>query len=251
MKQPGVVIIIPARLGSTRFKRKVLASVDGKPLLFHVWRRAKQSKLADRVVVATDSEEIARAASGFGAEVIRTAKRHKTGSDRAAEVARKFGGRVIVNWQGDTLGISGKTVDRAIATLKSQKSIGVVTLACRITDDGDLHNPNVVKVVCDTHNRAMAFSRSLIPFVRKPAGRWSRPGWRDFKYLHHIGIYVFRRETLLAFTGWPRTPLEKAESLEQMRILENGEAIQVVTTTARPASIDSPEDLENWSRRYI
>ncbi len=250
VSRPRVLIVIPARLGSSRFKHKVLVPLAGRPLLYHVWRAAKQSSYADRVVVATDSDEIKRVAAEFGAEVMTTAKKHKTGSDRAAEVAKRLGGTVIVNFQGDTLGLGGKTVDRAIELVLKKKSVNVATLAHRITNDAELTNPNVVKVVTDSKGRALMFSRSVLPFVRDVAGK-GPPGWQDFKFLHHVGVYVFSRAALERYASWPRTSLEKAESLEQLRLLERGEKIHVVTTRSKSVSIDSPEDLENWSRRRI
>ena len=250
MTAPDVLIVIPARLGSSRFKRKVLVPLAGRPLLYHVWREASRSKLADRIVIATDSDEIQQVAVGFGAEVIRTGKSHRTGSDRAAEVMRRIGGKIVVNFQGDTLGLSGRTVDRAIAKVQADRSIGVVTLAHRITNNADLTNPNVVKLICDRERRAIAFSRSLIPHVRGSQRR-ARVTWEAFNFLHHIGVYVFTADVLRRYSGWPRTPLEKAVSLEQLRLLEHGQAIHVVTTRSKSVSIDSPEDLDNWSRRYI
>lgn len=250
MSRTPVLTVIPARLGSTRFKRKVLASVDGRPLLYYVWRAAARSKLTSRVVIATDSDEIRRATEAFGAEVFITGKRHRTGSDRAAEIARKLDAAIVVNFQGDTLGLSGRTVDRAIELVRRGTTVDVATLAYRITDDAELVNPNVVKVVCDRDGRALLFSRSQVPFVRD-TGRKGTAGWRDFQFLHHVGVYVFRRAALDRFARRAQSPLEKAESLEQLRLLEHSESIHVVKIRSKTVSIDSPEDLENWSRGRI
>lgn len=232
----GVVAVIPARLGSTRFPRKVIHPYRGKPLLYYVWNEVRKSKRIERVVVATDAAEIVRVVEGFGGEVVRTSARHKTGSDRAAEVAEKIGGRIVVNVQADNFGLSGAVLDRVIAQMQEDRRIEYATLAFRIEDEADLGNLNVVKVVKSAvDGRALWFSRLPIPYVRDRG--------EGYRHLGHIGVYFYRGAALRRYAGWRRSPSEKAESLEQLRILENGGRMLVYETRVRMVSVDAPEDV--------
>jgi 3-deoxy-manno-octulosonate cytidylyltransferase (CMP-KDO synthetase) len=232
--------VIPARLGSTRFPRKVLYPWKGEPLLFHVWERIGRAKTVDQVVVATDSPEIEQAARGFGADVVRTSKRCRTGSDRTAEVLQKIGGDIVINIQADSLNLSPSALDMVVKAMKKDRSVRFATLARRIRSDDELFDPNRVKVVTTADDQALWFSRFPIPYIQQTDVR-SR--WRQFRFLLHIGIYFFRAEALRQYAAWPRTPLEKAESLEQLRILEQGETLRVFTTNMKSLTIDTPEDL--------
>jgi 3-deoxy-manno-octulosonate cytidylyltransferase (CMP-KDO synthetase) len=231
-----VVAIIPARWASTRFPGKPLVMLRGKPLVQHVWERAVRAKLVDRVIVATDDMRIAEAAFNFGAELALTSPKHPTGTDRLAEVAAKLKtARIILNVQGDEPDIPSATIDRLARALLDDSRLGMVTAANPVTDPADIHNPNVVKVVTDRTGRALYFSRSVIPHDRDGRG--------GVKYLRHQGIYGYRRKVLLDFVKWKPTPLEQAEKLEQLRALENGVSIGVITVRRASVGVDAPEDL--------
>jgi len=240
-----VVAILPARLGSTRFAGKLLHPHLGKPLLYHVWNQVRSSRLIDRVAVATDSHLIAEAAESFGADVIMTSTSHHTGTDRVAEAAQKTGGQIVLNVQSDNYGLKPAVLDRVIKRMLSDRGLHYATLARPICDDSELFDPNLVKVVTDDRGVALWFSRYPLPFIQKPA---LDPRWRQYRFLGHIGVYFFRRTALEAFAAWPRSPLEKAESLEQLRVLANGGRMQVFRTAVRSVSVDSPQDLEKISK---
>ena len=224
--------IIPARWGSTRFPGKPLHSIAGKPLLKHVWERCQRSKSLDLVVVATDDMRIASAAFDWGAEVALTSPKHSTGTNRAAEVARKTKHfAYVVNIQGDEPLIDPRLINKLVEKLRSDSKIGVVTAAHPFKNPADAFSPHQVKVVLDLSGNALYFSRAPIPAQQK-----------DGMFLRHQGIYGFRRETLLQFVRWKPSPLERAESLEQLRALENGVKVHVLVTATGSPGIDTPED---------
>lgn len=229
------VIVIPARYGATRFPGKSLARLQGRPMIQWVWEAARRSRLAERVIVATDDRRIAAAATKFGAEVMMTKKSHRSGTDRMAEVAAKFPAQLYVNVQGDEPLLSAGAVDGLIRAMMKNRRVPIGTLAHTITSEEELIDPNVVKVVCDRDGKALYFSRSPLPFPRALDPK--KPP------LRHIGIYAFRAPALAAFVALKPSPLEKAESLEQLRALENGLAIQVVETKYRCLGVDTPADL--------
>lgn len=232
------VAVIPARYASTRFPGKVLAEVGGKPLLQHVWERARALASVERVLIATDDERIARVARGFGAEAVQTWADHPSGTDRVAEVARSLDTELIVNLQGDEPGFDGKAVDELVGLLATTPGIPMGTLAHPIGEASELADPNAVKVVVDLAGNALYFSRAPIPVRRDGA----------VGALRHIGIYGFRRGFLLQFAGWPPTPLEQAEGLEQLRALEHGVPIRVLVTPHPSVGVDTPADLERVRR---
>jgi len=229
------VIVIPARYGSTRFPGKPLAELWGKPLIEHVYRRARQSRLCTRVIVATDDARIAGAARGFGAEVAVTRSDHASGTDRVAEVAEQLEADLVVNVQGDEPLVDPGAIDAAVEPLAKDPSIPMGTLCTPLEEVADLANPNVVKVVMDGEGFALYFSRLPIPFVRDSGAGVAR--------YRHIGLYVYRREFLLALAKMAPTPLERAEKLEQLRVLERGGRIRVVVVPQASPGIDTPEDL--------
>lgn len=229
------VIVIPARYGSTRFPGKPLAQLRGKPIIQHVWERAKQSRLCQRVIIATDDERIAAAARGFGAEVAMTRADHRSGTDRAAEVAAALTAELIVNVQGDEPLVDPAAIDAAVEPLAADPSIPMGTLAAPCEEVADLANPNIVKVVVDQAGFALYFSRLPIPFVREGHG--------DATKYRHIGLYVYRREFLLNLAKLAPTPLEQAEKLEQLRVLEHGHKIRVVIVEKASPGVDTVEDL--------
>lgn len=240
-----VVAVLPARLDSKRFSGKVLYQYLGKPLLYYVWKAVRRSKEIDRLLVATDNKLVAETAAGFGAEVIMTSKRHRTGSDRVAEVMKGTRGAIWVNIQADNLGVSAGALDRVIRHMKADPNCLYATMARRIEKDDDLFDPNVVKVVTAPDGRALWFSRYPIPYLRKATDS-ERSG--QHKFFEHIGIYFYRRRALAAYALWKRSTAEKAESLEQLRILENGGSMQVFNTKMAVVSIDTPKDLEKTKR---
>jgi 3-deoxy-manno-octulosonate cytidylyltransferase (CMP-KDO synthetase) len=232
-----IFAVIPARYASTRFPGKPLAPIAGQPLIERVWRQVMKAKNIDGVVIATDDRRIASVARAFGARVAMTSVRCKTGTDRLAEVARtmKSGVDAFINVQGDEPLIPPALIDRLAAALRKYHAVPVVTAAFPITRAVDINDPNIVKLVRDINGNALYFSRSPVPFNRSksPVG-----------YVKHIGIYGYRREFLLKCAGWPRTSLEKAEELEQLRILENGYRIHVVMSPSDSTGVDVPADIK-------
>ncbi len=226
--------IIPARWGSTRFQGKPLYLISGKPLLRHVWERCQRAKKLDSVIIATDDMRIANAAFHWGAEVALTSPHHQSGTDRIAEVARKAKQfTFIIDIQGDEPLVDPRLIDKLIEKLERSPKLDIVTAAHPFADPADASSPNQVKVVVDLAGRALYFSRAAIPFPRDPS---------RIKYLRHQGIYGFRREMLLQFVKRKPTPLERAESLEQLRALENGVSVHVLVTKHGSPGVDTPED---------
>jgi 3-deoxy-manno-octulosonate cytidylyltransferase (CMP-KDO synthetase) len=231
--------IIPARWRSTRFPGKALHPIAGKPLLKHVWERCCRAKNLDSVVVATDDMRIASAAFDWGAEVALTSPKHGSGTDRAAEVARKAKPfTYVVNIQGDEPLIDPRLIDKLVEKLRSDRKVEIVTAAHPFKNPADAFSPHQVKVVLDLRGKALYFSRAPIPASQKSDGPRSRPRL----FLRHQGIYGFRHETLLQFVKWKPSPLERAESLEQLRALENGVKVHVLVTATGSPGIDTPED---------
>jgi 3-deoxy-manno-octulosonate cytidylyltransferase (CMP-KDO synthetase) len=247
MKPPQVLAVIPARLGSTRFPGKVMHHYHGKPLLFWVYRDIAQCRLIDKVVIATDDKDIMHTMTALGSEVIRTETWHKTGSDRIAEAAEKIGGKIVLNVQADNFGLSHVVLSRVIRAMQEDTSIHYATLARRIRVADELDNPNTVKLVTSKDNQALWFSRSPMPIAHRANGK---SPLRDFPYYAHIGVYFFRRAALRRFAGWPQSIYERAESLEQLRILENGEQIRVFVTSARIVSVETPQDVQKLDQLY-
>jgi 3-deoxy-manno-octulosonate cytidylyltransferase (CMP-KDO synthetase) len=230
------VIVIPARFGATRFPGKSLARIQGRPMIQWVWEAASRSRLTEQVIIATDDARIADVAAKFGADVVMTKKSHRSGTDRIAEVADKVPAHLYVNVQGDEPLLSRDAVDDLIRAMMENPRTPIGTLAHRIEKKDEWLSPEVVKVVVDRHDEALYFSRSPLPFMRKfdPAAR----------LLRHVGIYAFRARALAQFVAMKPSSLELAESLEQLRALENGMAIQVIETKYRCLGVDTPADLK-------
>jgi 3-deoxy-manno-octulosonate cytidylyltransferase (CMP-KDO synthetase) len=231
----SAIAIIPARYQSTRLPGKALADIAGRPMIEHVYRRAAAARSVSRVIVATDDRRIVEAVEAFGGEVRLTSPSHPSGTDRLAEVAASLDCDVVVNVQGDEPVLAPDTIDAAVAPFSGNPSLEMSTLRRRITDPEELRNPNVTKVVVDRDGFAMYFSRAPIPFTR--AGQPEAPAWA------HVGLYVYRRETLLRLAALPPTALERAEALEQLRALEHGIRIKAIETTPDTIGVDTPEDL--------
>ena len=236
------IAIVPARYGATRFPGKLLANLHGKPLIQHAWERARELASVSRVLVATDDETIATVVRGFRGEVVMTRADHSSGTDRVAEVARGLAAELIVNLQGDEPLIDTKSVDELVRTVSRESGIVMGTLAHPISGESEFASPHVVKVVVDRAGFALYFSRAPIPFSRG-AGPLSREA-KEGAPLRHIGLYVYRREFLLALTDLPPSPLELTEGLEQLRALEHGHRIRVLITSTPSFGVDTPEDLE-------
>lgn len=233
MKKTPVAVIIPARYASTRFPGKPLALLAGKPMIQHVWEKAIASK-ADAVAVATDDERIAAAVEKFGGKAIMTSPDHPSGTDRIAEAARAFDGvETVINIQGDEPLIPTALVDELIDLMTSDRTIEMATVA--VPADRTKMTENNVKVVFGTSNQALYFSRSEIPFVRQ--------GGVDPGCYLHWGIYAYRKDILERFVQLPPGKLENSEKLEQLRALENGIGIKVITSVLTTIGVDTPEDL--------
>jgi 3-deoxy-manno-octulosonate cytidylyltransferase (CMP-KDO synthetase) len=235
----NIVGIIPARYASARFPGKPLALIADKPLIQHVVERCKKAKSLSEVVVATDDERIYSAAGKF-CRVEMTSPNHPSGSDRIAEAAGKIECDAIVNIQGDEPMIEPAVIDLVAGALENCE---MSTAATRIKDAGDLINPNVVKTVVNATGRALYFSRRTIPYLREAASGSTREQLAAFPFLKHLGIYGYRRETLLRLVKFPVSPLENAEKLEQLRALENGIEIAVVKVDYDSVGVDAPEDV--------
>jgi 3-deoxy-manno-octulosonate cytidylyltransferase (CMP-KDO synthetase) len=234
--------VIPARFASTRFPGKALATLAGKPILQHVFERASAARYLTRVVIATDDTRIADESRRFGAPVRMTRADHLSGTDRVAEAASASDAGIVVNIQGDEPLIDPAAIDAAVlALLDDPDHAPMGTLKKRIENPEEITNPNVVKVVTGRRGDAIYFSRSAIPFFR--GGEQEGPPPREL-YFKHIGLYVYRRDFLLSYSGLPVGPLEKAEKLEQLRAIENGHRIRVAETEYESLGVDTPDDLE-------
>jgi 3-deoxy-manno-octulosonate cytidylyltransferase (CMP-KDO synthetase) len=236
------VVIIPARFGSTRLPGKPLLEIAGKPMIQHVVERASQATLVERVMVATDDQRIVDAVQGFGGEAVMTSPDCRSGTDRIAEVVRTMSGvDIVVNVQGDEPLIPPTMIDAAIKPLWNDPLMLVGTLVRRISRSEELNDPAVPKVALDRNGRCLFFTRTPIPYGRE----FPREAWLDHHtYYRHIGIYVFRRSFLLRFASLDQTPLERAEQLEQLRILEHGYSIHAAVTEEESLAVDTPADLE-------
>lgn len=241
--------IIPARFASTRLMGKPLAEIGDKPMIIHTYESASKSKLINKLLIAVDDERVAKVCRSFGAETIMTSKDLQTGSDRIAEVTLQYpSAEIIINIQGDEPFIKGKMIDQAIEPLLFDKTIEISTLAKRITSNKEFNSPDVVKVVFDYQNFALYFSRSPIPYARDAKSNIERISM--YPVYKHIGLYVYRRESLLTFTELKQTDLEQIEKLEQLRMLENGMKIKIVETEYESISVDTQEDLDKARKLY-
>lgn len=229
--------VIPARYASTRLPGKVLLDLCGKPMIQVVYERAARASSLDELVVATDDEKVYDAVKAFGGNVVMTDPNHPNGTSRAAEPARLREVDCVINIQGDEPLLDPVMIDEVGHALESSADIASATLCRPIVDEAALSNPNVVKVVCDHAGFALYFSRSLIPFPRE--------GFKIPVY-EHIGIYGYTKEFLLEYVRLPMTPLAETESLEQLKVLENGYRMKVAVTRCQALgpNVNTPEDLE-------
>ena len=231
-------IIIPARYGSSRLEGKPLIEVLGKPIIQWVYEKAQMAKLADIIIVATDDERIYNAVKNFGGNVEMTSVNHKCGSDRIREVVERHPEiSYIVNLQGDEPLIEPASIDEVIKNVKNDETTDISTLVRLLSDEDEINNPNLVKCVRDLSGFALFFSRSKIPYERNC-------GIAEF--WGHLGIYGYKRNALLKMTSLPQSPLERTESLEQLRALENGMRIKTSVVDFVPVGIDTADDLEKF-----
>jgi 3-deoxy-manno-octulosonate cytidylyltransferase (CMP-KDO synthetase) len=232
--------VIPARWAATRFEGKVVANLLGKPVIQHVWESAKKAKMLDDLIVACDDERIMRVVRDFGGKAVFTSPDQPSGTDRLAEVVNPLDVRIAVNIQGDEPLVKPIMIDTLVMALEDEKAAQMATVIKRIEEESELMSSNVVKVVVDKNGYALYFSRFAIPYNRtneKDASK--RP-----VYYKHIGLYAFTKDFLFTFRSLPESSLEKAERLEQLRVLEYGYKIKVVETKFDTIGVDTPEDLK-------
>jgi 3-deoxy-manno-octulosonate cytidylyltransferase (CMP-KDO synthetase) len=234
--------VLPARWGSTRFPGKPLHQIAGKPLIQHVWERCKECTRLDEIIVATDDERIRDVVIAFGGKVAMTSPDHPTGTDRIAEAAQAVPQAThIINIQGDEPLIDPALIDELAATMAAHPSLDMATAANPLDPaDVAVQDPNVVKVVIALDGRALYFSRSPLPYFRNSVS--------ELPVLRHKGIYAYKRKFLETFVTWPPSPLEIAESLEQLRALENGASIKVLITADTSPGVDTPDQAREIER---
>lgn len=242
------VVVIPARYASTRFPGKSLALVGGKPLIRQIWERARESRRADRVIVATDDARIRDAVAGPGGDVLMTGGDFRTGTDRLAWVAGRMEADAYVNLQGDEFIQDGRILDELIAQFEESQPLDMGTLKRPLLHSEDGKNPNIVKVVTDRGGYALYFSRAAIPHRREGG---PTDGERTVSLEKHLGIYIYRKETLEKLARLPTGVLEHIEKLEQLRALENGIRIRVWETRHESLRIDAPEDIRAAERFLV
>lgn len=242
MSEPKVVVVIPARYASTRLPGKPLVPLAGKPMVQHVYERARLAQTVNRVLVATDDQRILDAVEAFGGQARLTRPDHRTGTERIAEAAIHEEGDVFVNVQGDEPLIDPAAIDTAVAAVFEEPRAQIATVATPIRHAADIMDPNVVKTVLDFDGNALYFSRAPIPWIR------DAPQKIHVKYWKHLGLYVFQREALLEYPTLPHGELEKIEQLEQLRWLENGWRIRVAEVARDAVSVDVPEDVKRVER---
>jgi len=230
------IAVIPARFGSTRLPGKALAQIAGIPMIVRVWQQTCKARLLQRVLIATDDDRIASVVRDAGGEVEMTASSHPSGTDRIAEVARRAPAEIYLNVQGDQPFIAPEDIDAVAETMMAEPDLAMATLGTPIVDVGEWHNPNKVKIVCDSSGYALYFSRSPIPFFRDGLG--VPPG-----ALRHVAVYGYRRDLLLSFGALPPGNLEQTEKLEQLRAMEHGYRIKLISSIAPSLEVDTPEDL--------
>jgi 3-deoxy-manno-octulosonate cytidylyltransferase (CMP-KDO synthetase) len=237
MSDPVVVVVIPSRFGSTRLPGKPLVTLGGKPMVQHVYERAKKAQTVHKVLVASDDQRIIDAVHSFGGEARMTRSDHRTGTERIAEVAAHEPGDIFINVQGDEPLIDPLSIDAAVAALLEEPPALIATVATPIRHANDIMDPNVVKTVLDFEENALYFSRAPIPWVRDTQQKI------HVKYWKHLGLYAFQRDALLEYPTLPQGELEKIEQLEQLRWLENGWRIRVAEVPHDAVSVDVPEDI--------
>jgi 3-deoxy-manno-octulosonate cytidylyltransferase (CMP-KDO synthetase) len=232
-----VVGVIPARYGSTRFEGKVLKDLCGKPVIQHVYERAKKAKTLDDLIIAADDDRILEVVQNFGGKAVFTSKSHSTGTDRLTEVVNAMDVRVVVNIQGDEPLINPMVIDDLVRAMQSSKDIVMATVIKKSRSTEEFNSPDVVKAVIDQNHFALYFSRSPIPSKLDL-------GIKENFFYKHIGLYAFTKDFLFTFKKLPQSHLEAQERLEQLRVLESGYRIKTIETKYETVGVDTPEDLE-------
>jgi len=233
-----VLGVIPARYSSSRFEGKVIADIMGKPMLQHVWERAKQALLLDDLIIACDDERVEKVAKEFGAKVVLTAKGHASGTDRICEVINPLDVKIVINIQGDEPLVHPTMIDNVARALLENNALSVATVMKKIEDPSSINDPNVVKVVVDRNNFALYFSRAAIPHLA------STSEVKAPVYYKHIGLYGYTKDFLFTYKNLPASILENTEKLEQLRIMEEGFRIKLIETKYDTIGVDTSEDLE-------
>ena len=245
-----VVAIIPARWHSTRLKGKVLADINGKPMIQHVWERVSRAHSVDEVIVATDKERVIKVVESFGGKAVFTSPEQPSGTDRLAEIANGIDADVFINIQADEPMVHPLMVDELAQVFEYEKGVQMATLIKRIHHKDDITDPNVVKVVVDRKGYALYFSRSPIPYIRDKEENietLSDPTISpdiSARYFKHIGLYSYTKDFLFTYTNLPKSMLEVDEKLEQLRVLEHGYRIKTIETRYDTIGVDTQEDLE-------
>ncbi len=229
--------IIPARYGATRFEGKVLKDLCGKPVIQHVYERAKKAKMLDDLIIAADDDRIIKAVEEFGGKAVFTSKGHTTGTDRLTEVVNQMDVKIVVNIQGDEPLINPLIIDDLVRAMQEDPEISMATVVKKSYSEQEFRSPDVVKAILDHNNFALYFSRSPIPTLLKPGGK-------DSFFYKHIGIYAYNKDFLFTFKKLPASYLEIGERLEQLRALEAGYKIKAIETKFETVGVDTPEDLE-------
>ena len=240
-----VIAVIPARWKSTRLKGKVLADINGKPMVQHVWNKVKQAEKVDEVIVAVDKERVFKIVENFGGKTIMTSEDHASGTDRIAEVADKIEGDIFLNIQADEPLIDPSMIDELVQVFEYEPEVQMATLIKRIELEEEINDTNVVKVVVDRKGYALYFSRSPIPHIRDDISENDIESKNlSQRYFKHIGLYAYTKDFLSTFTNLPKSALENDEKLEQLRVLEHGFRIKTIETRYEALSVDTEEDLE-------
>jgi len=240
-----VVALIPARLNSSRFPKKMLADLCGKPVIVRAYESTFSTGLFDEVYVVTDSDEIEQSVKSYGGKVLRSEKEHETGSDRIAEASQKIDCDIVVNVQGDTPFITKEPLEKLLSVFKGKdaEKIDLASIMVQIKDEESILDPNCVKVVLDRENFALYFSRCPIPYRREKEGEQG-------KHFKHIGVYAFRKQALLDFASAEMGECEKVEKIECLRHLELGKKIKMVETSFEGQEVNTKEDLEKACKEY-
>ncbi|MCF7908675.1 MAG: 3-deoxy-manno-octulosonate cytidylyltransferase [Candidatus Omnitrophica bacterium] len=238
-----VIGVIPARYESTRLSHKLLRNLKGKPLIQWTWEAAKEAHQLDELIIACDHSELKNCAESFGAQVVLTSPAQPSGTDRIAEAVSDLDVKIVVNIQADEPLIHPSIIDNLVQEMLANPDISMTTAKTRIDQDQEINNPNAVKVVCDKDGWAIYFSRFAIPYYRGQS--------TDRNYYKHLGIYAYTKDFLYTFKNLEPSALEKAEKLEQLRVLESGYRIKVIETKFNSWGVDTEEDLQQVERILI
>ena len=239
-----VVAVIPARWHSTRLKEKVLADINGKPMIQHVWERVKRAHSVDEVIVAVDKEKVLKVVESFGGRAVFTSPEQPSGTDRLTEIANSVDADVFINIQADEPLVHPLMVDELAQVFEYERGVQMATLIKRIHKKEEVDDPNVVKVVVDRKGFALYFSRSAIPYIRDAGSEASGEPDISGRYYKHIGLYSYTKDFLFTYTNLPKSVLEEDEKLEQLRVLEHGYKIKTIETRYDTIGVDTQEDLD-------